>query len=109
MRELVIEVKEKEYVFSLDREIIKRGEKMGLSVRRLEDEPLSQLDLFWYVGLLRKQPNISPKVADDILRNYKEEGGDERDVVSFLIEEYNTFFQTTQPNTNTKKPVIREI
>jgi len=109
MREMVVEIKDKEYVFTLNREIIKRGEKSGLNVRRLEDEPLSQVDMFWYVGLLVKQPNMLPKVATDLMRNYVEEGGDEKEIIAFLLEEYNTFFQTTQSTTEKKKPVIREV
>lgn len=109
MKQARVEIGGKEYVFSLDREEIKRGEKMGLRVRLIEDEPLTQISLLWFVGLRKHQPNISPKVADDLMRTYTEEGGSYEEIIAFLLEEYSTFFQTTQLNTEKKKPIIEIV
>lgn len=108
MRKIVIEVKGKEYAFALDRFEVIRGEKQGMALRMAVDMPFNQVQNLWTVGLHKFQPSLNSKQCFDLWDYYIEEGGDTADVVNFLMEEYESFSQTTQSNLEeTKKKKAR--
>ena len=102
---LVIDVENKEYKFALDRSEIVRAEKIGLKLREIETSPLTQISIFWCVGLHKLQPSLNEKQCLALLDKYVEEDGDVNEVIEFLSNEYAAFFQTTQANTKKKARV----
>lgn len=102
-RKMIIDIDGKDYTLSLDRKEIVRGEKIGLNLSQLESSPLTQMSIFWNVGLHKEQPNLSTIKLEELMDKFIEEGGDIKEVIGFLSEEYATFFQTNLQNTKTLK------
>lgn len=102
---LIIDVEEKEYKFALDRNEIVRAEKMGFKLKEIENSPVTQISLFWLVGLHKFHPNLNEKQALGLFDKYIDEGGDVNEVIEFLSNEYAAFFQTTQADTKKKARV----
>lgn len=106
---LIIDVQEKEYKFALDRKEIVRAEKIGFRIRDIENSPITQISLFWKVGLHKYQPNLNDNQCDELMDLYIEEGGDINEVIEFLSNEYVAFLQTTQVDTKKKKARVETI
>lgn len=106
---LIIDVANKEYKFGLDRKEIVRAEKIGFRIREIESSPVTQISMFWKVGLHKHQPNLNDMQCDDLMDKYIEEGGDVNEVIEFLSQEYVAFLQTTQADTKKKKARVEEI
>jgi len=98
---LITDIDGKEYKFALDRTEIIRAEKLGFKIREIENEPLTQISLFWFIGLHKFQPEIKQEEAFELLDKFMEEGGNLPEIVEFLSNEYAAFLQTTP--TNSKK------
>ena len=108
-RKLTIDVKGKEYEFGLDRKELKRAEGLGFKINELQDKPVTQIELFWLVGLHKYQPKIKPDEASALMDSYIEEGGDVSEIIEFLSEEYLAFFPTTQVDTKEVKKARVEV
>lgn len=109
-RKLVVDIENKEYGFALDRKEIMRAEKIGLKIKEIDNNPLTQMSILWTVGLHKLQPTLSNDKALDLMDKYTEEGGDVNEVIEFLSNEYASFFQTTQTDTKSlKKARVEEI
>lgn len=109
-KKLVVDIENKEYEFALDRKEIIRAEKIGLKLKEIENNPLTQMSILWTVGLHKLQPTLSNEKALDLMDKYIEEGGDISEVVEFLSNEYASFFQTTQTDTKSlKKARVEQI
>ena len=108
MKAIQIEVDKKEYILGFfKRKDVKVAEKKGLRINKLEDELVTQTDKLIYTALLSKQPNITEEQANDIIEKFVEEGGDLKEVLSFLAEQIANFMLS--PNGKTKETKIIEI
>lgn len=103
MAKMIIEVEGKEYKFELDREEIKRGERLGFDRTKIESQSAIQMDLFWSIGLHKNQPNLAMKKCEELLVAYASEGGDVSEVINFLGEQYQNFSLATQVDTKPLK------
>lgn len=100
-----MEIGEKEYTLGyFNRKDAKRAEKKGLKVSRLDEELLTQTDKLFYTALLAKQPEITEDEADKLIEQFIEEGGDLKDIISFLAEQIVNFIQS-QNGKKTKKKI----
>lgn len=102
-RKFIVEIEDKEYAFALDRKEIVRGEQLGMRLRDFELSPVTQTSILWQVGLHKFQPKLNAVVASDLMDKYIEEGGDVQEIVGFLLEEYASFFENTQTDTQKVK------
>jgi len=104
MAKLTIEVKGKDYTFELDRAEVKRGDTLGFDRTKMEANLATQSSILWYMGLHKHQPNMTPRIAEELLVEYAEnENGDVGEVFVFLTEQYNTFSLATLISSDTKK------
>lgn len=110
MKKLIVDIEGKDYEFALDRKEIIRGESLGFKLREIENNPMTQISLFWAIGLHKLQPKIKNDEALELLDKYLEEGGDINEVIEFLSNQYIAFLQTTQTDTKkVKKARVEEI
>lgn len=105
MAKIIIEVNEKEYALEFDRNEIRRAENMKFDANKLGSEPYIQMTTLFRVALHKNHPNIGAKEADKLFDTYLDEGGDMQDLMELLLEQYSSFFSTTQANTVKKARV----
>lgn len=105
MSKIIIDVSGKEYKLELDRSEIKRAENMGFDINKISSSPLNQISILFRVALHKNHPNISLKDADKLYETYADEGGDTQEIMELLLEQYSSFFSTTQASTVKKARV----
>lgn len=93
---MIVDIGDKEFKFALDRKELVRAEKLGFNIRQIEDNPMTQISLFWTIGLHKLQPSLNENQCLELLDKYIEEDGDLTEVIEFLSQEYVAFLQTTQ-------------
>lgn len=103
MSKIFIEVGEKEYTLELDRKEIARAEVLGLRVREFENAPTTQSYLLFRSGLHKNHPNLKASECDDLFDKYAKEDGDTNEIIELLLNEYASFFSTTQADTTKVK------
>lgn len=105
-----IEIDGKEYTFGFfTRKDIKIAEKKGLRINRIDEEVVTQTDKLFYTALLSKQPDITEAKADELIEKFVGEGGDLKDILSFLAEQITNFMQFQNGKTKKKEIKIIEI
>ncbi|MBQ8299567.1 MAG: DUF5055 domain-containing protein [Clostridia bacterium] len=108
MKAIQIEVDGKEYVLGFfTRKDIKVAEKKGLKINKIEEEMFTQTDKLFYTSLLAKQPTITESEAEEIIEKFLEEGGDLKEIISFLSEQMANFM-SSQTGKN-KKKIVKQI
>lgn len=103
MSKIFIEVSEKEYCLELNRKEISRSEDLGLKVRDFENSPAKQSYQLFRCGLHLNHPNLKGYECDELFDAYSNEGGDTNEIMELLLEQYASFFSTTQADTTKVK------
>lgn len=103
MKTAIIEVKEKEYKFCLNREAIKWLESRGVVLADIDKKTVTCIDEIWMAGLVTNHPDMTQKEALSLMDEYKEESGDVSEIIQFLIEQYGNFISALTDTSSKKK------
>lgn len=108
MNTCVIEINGKEYTLCLTRAAVKAIENRGFNIQSYVEKPITYMDVLWYGGFVANHPDVNPNLASTLLETYKEEGGDEWEVIEFLANEYSNFVNAPADTKYKKKAKINK-
>ena len=108
MRKCTINVNEKDYDLVLTRDTVKWLEGNGFVLEDFEKKPITYYDILWNAGFIENYPHVHPQLAFKLMNSYEEEGGDVKEVIRFMIEEYTNFINALTDTKSKKKAKIVE-
>lgn len=109
MRKCTINVNKKDYDLVLTRNSVKWLEGNGFSLDDFEKKPVTYYDILWNAGFIEKYPHVHPQLAEKLMNSYEEEGGDVKEVIRFIFEEYVNFINALADTKSEKKATIVEM
>ena len=104
MRKLSLKINDKDYELVMNRESIKWLENNGFVLEEFTKKPLTYMDMLWYSLFIANHGEVSPSLAMKLQNSYQDEKGMKmyNKVISFAIDEYESFFNALA-GTNSKK------
>lgn len=103
MNTAIIEVKEKEYKFCLNRDSIKWLEGRGFNLAEIDVKTITCIEELWLAGLVENYPDMTQKEAIQLMDDYKSENGDISEIIQFLIDEHSNFINALTDTESKKK------
>lgn len=102
-----IEVGDKEYTLGYPtRKDAKIAELKGLDLVNNSGKLIVLNDKFFYTGLLAKHPSMTEYEAERLMEQYKSEGGDMDEVITFLTDEYMAFMKSPDGKKKKKAKIV---
>lgn len=93
MRQLVLNINDKDYTLQLNRNAIKWLEANGFSIDKMEEKLLTYYDLLWTSLFIANHRDVNPNLALKLQESYVAAKGNKmlNKVIAFAIEEYQSF------------------
>ena len=91
MRKLELNINNKNYTLMMNRESIKWLEANGFNAEEFNKKPITFYDLIWTSLFIANHKEVNSNLAIKLLETYQKSGKNVSLIISFAIEEYQSF------------------